>query len=834
MLEKLCNGIVKHRRKIGVLFLVLIILSLIGMTEVKINYDLSQYIPEDMPSKKALEVTKEEFGMQSTARIMLNNITLPEAKEYKEKIEKIDGIYKVMWINDEIDVNQPESFIDREELEKYYKDGSALFDIMFDEDDYSDKTYDAVGEIQKILPENTNMSGSAVDNRSTREHLQSEMITIMLFLVPLTLIILLLTTDSYFSSLIFIVVIGVSILLNMGTNIIFDSVSFITFSISAALQFAVSMDYSVFMLHQFETEKKKYDTEEEAMKKAVKHASLSVLSSSLTTIAGFVALAFMNFGIGKDIGFVFAKGIIFSLICVIFLMPYLILTFSKKIEKTKHKRLLPSFDKFSRATLKIGPLLIVLALIVIVPSYVAQKNNDFTYGTNSFGAGEGTKGYIDDKAIVEKFGRSNPIMLIVPNKDYYTEKQIVKELENLKIVDKVLTLVNQVPEGVPYDFIDKEIYSKFQNEKHTRIVVYVKTSSESDLAFNSLDEIKNITSKYYGDDYYYTGTIPVTIDMEEAIQSDYNIVNLISILAIVVILFFTFKSLITPIILTMMIEAGIFINMAIPYFSNDSLIFIGYLIVSSIELGATIDYAILMTNNYLRFRKHYNKKMSAMNAIKESLSSIITSGAILISAGYIIKFNSSMKAVSDMGELIGRGALISVILVVAVLPQFLALFDKLVTRKVKTFEKCNKDEKSNESTEVSSTSKDEVRNGKHYMPNKKDEARNGEHCLPNKKDEARNDEHCMPNKKDEVRNGEHCSPHKNEINHREKSELKPREYVKNRYKRYKEWRARNRENFLNKVISRAEVLKKQNEEQLSLFDKEKNEQKLSNKNDKSR
>ncbi len=727
MLEKFCEGIVKHRKRIGILFVILIVLSIIGMANSMINYDLAKYVPEDMPSKVALNLAKEEFGMQSMCRVMINDITLPEAKAYKDKIEKVDGVYRVLWISDDIDVYQPESFLDEEEISKYYKDGSSLFDVMFDDDDYSDKTYNAVSKIQEILPKNSNIAGSAIDNKASRDSLQSEMIRIMLFLIPLTIVILIITTDSYFSSIVFTIVIGVSILLNLGTNIIFESVSFVTFSISAALQFAVSMDYSVFMLHQFEQEKKKSDSEEEAMKKAVKHASLSIFSSSLTTIAGFVALAFMNFGIGKDIGLVFAKGIVFSLFCVIFLMPYLILTFNKRIEKTKHKKLLPSFDKFSRLMLKIGPLLIALSLFIIIPSYVAQRNNDFLYGTNAFGAGPGTKGYIDEHAITEKFGRSNPIMLIVPNKDYYTEKKIVKEFEDLEVVDKVLTLANQVPEGVPYDFIDRDVYNKFQNEKYTRIIVFVRTSSESELAFKSLETIRDITHKYYEDDYYYTGTIPVTIDMGESIQSDYNVVNLVSILAIVIILIFTFRSLITPIILIMVIESGIFINMSLPYFMDESLIFVGYLIVSSVELGATIDYAILMTNNYLRFRTHYNKKMSAMNAIKESLSSILTSGLILISAGYIIKFNSSMKAVADIGELVGRGALLSVILVIAVLPQFLVLFDKLVTRRIDTIEK---------------------------------------------------------------QNGTNTQNKKGEKTKAKKIGIKPREYVKERHKKYKEWKAK--------------------------------------------
>ncbi|MBR6252838.1 MAG: MMPL family transporter [Clostridia bacterium] len=756
-MEKLSEFIVKHRHKIGIVFIILIFLAVIGMINSKINYDLTKYVPDDMPSKVALDLSTKEFGMQGTARLMLNNVTLVEAKEYKEKIINIDGVYRVMWLDDKYDVYQPIEFIDKEELEKYYKDGCALFDIMFEEDDYSNVTNEAVGKIQKLIPEDACFIGAAVDNKSTRDNIQSEMVVIMAFLIPLTLIVLLLTTDSYFSSVVFITVISVSILLNLGTNIIFESVSFITFSISAALQFAVSMDYSVFMLHQFETEKQRFpDDNETAMKKAVKHSISSVFSSSLTTVAGFIALAFMSFGIGKDIGFVFAKGIVFSLLCVIFLMPYLILTFNKLIEKTKHKRILPSFDRFSRATLKVGPFLIIAALIIIVPSYVAQKNNNFLYGASSFSGGPGTKIYEDEPKIIEKFGRSNPILLIVPNKDYYTEKQLVEEIEDVRAVDKILTLVNEVPEGVPYDFVDRETYSKFQNEKYTRILVYVKTSSESELATSTLKEITDITSKYYGNDYYYTGTIPVTLDMQKSIEKDYNIVNWISIIAIIIILIFTFKSFVTPILLTLVIEAGIFINMAIPFYADESLIFIGYLIVSSIELGATIDYAILLTNNYIKFRKHYNKKMAAATAIKESLSSIITSGAILIIAGYILKFVSSLKAVSDMGELIGRGALISVILVVAVLPQLLSMFDFLVTRKVETFEKKQLGDSSD---------------GKQNKSNKK------------------------------------------------KDRIKDKKYKKNRIISYFEWRKRNKELLIVKLIE--DRKKQRQNEQISMFEDEK-------------
>lgn len=699
-MKKLCDFIVRFRKQIGIFFFCFFLLACYWIPKVEINYDLSSYIPEDCSSKIALNLAEEEFGMQSSARIMINRVSLVEAKEYKEKIEAVDGVYMVSWLDDSFDVYQPESFMDEEEVEKYYKDESALLEVMFEEDDYSSKTNQALTEIYKILPEDTNFMGPSVDAKSTRDSIQSEMIMIMGFLIPLTIVILILTTDSYFSSLIFIIVILVSIVLNMGTNLIFDQVSFLTYSISAALQFAVSMDYSVFMLHQFEEEKQKTKDTKEAMKKAIYNAIGSIFSSSLTTVVGFLALAFMSFGIGKDIGFVFAKGIFFSLLCVIFLMPLLILTFQKQIESTKHKRFLPTFERFAKGTVKLGGILILITAILVVPSCVAQKENHFLYGVAAFGSGEGTKAYEDEQKIVEKFGRSNPILLLVPNESYYTEKEMISDLEELETVDRVLALANLVPEGVPYDFIEQDLYEKFQTENYTRMIIYVKTASESDLATETLTKIQEVATQYYGDTWKCTGTIPVTLDMKDSIESDYNRVNLISILLILVILIFTFHSFLIPLVLTLVIEAGIFVNMAIPYFSDTSLIFMGYLIVSSIELGATIDYAILMTNHYIRIRKKKDKKVAVVESIQESLPSILTSGAILISAGYLIKYCSSLKAISDMGELIGRGALISVVLVVMVLPQILVLLDRFIIKEKKETKKETKEENESEKEEV--------------------------------------------------------------------------------------------------------------------------------------
>lgn len=680
-MERLAKFIVKHRAKIGVFFVVALVISLLLMPKVSVNYDLSEYISDDEPAKHALNTVRDEFGMQGFAQLMLNDVTLIEAKNIKDKITNVDGVDMVLWLDDECDVYQPMAFISEDLLKDYYKDGSALMNILFKEDEYSIRTDEAITEIREIIPENSELIGSAVVNKESRDALKTEVAFIMAILVPIVIVILLITTTSWFSPLLFIAVIGLSILLNMGSNVIFDNVSFITYSIVAALQLAVSMDYSVFMLHQFEEEKKKEKDLETAMVNTICKSSLSILSSAMTTIAGFLALAFMNFGIGKDMGFVFAKGIVLSLICVIFFMPYLILKFDKQIQQTTHRSLLPSFEKFAVWLQKFKFVIVLIIAIIILPAYVGQRNNEFLYGSSSFSGGEGSEIYASEQKIIEKFGRNNMMVLLVPKGDYVSEKQLADDLDNLRVVKKVQTLVNSVPEGMPDAFVPQSAYEKFRTDNYTRYLIYVRTSEESDLAFEVLDQLNETIGTYYSD-YELTGATPVTRDIKNAIESDYNVVNFVSLLAVMVILLVTFRSLLLPIILIAVIEIGVFINMSVPFFTGTSLMFLCYMIVSCIQLGATIDYAILMTNNYLIQRESFDKKKAVIEAIKRTTPAILTSGSILVMASFLLKKCSSVHAVSVMGGLIERGTILSIVLVLALLPPLLCWFDTAIKKSI--------------------------------------------------------------------------------------------------------------------------------------------------------
>ena len=676
MIEKMAELIVHKRRIIGRIFIIAILISLVEIPFVKINYDLSEYIPNTEESKIGMNKLSEEFAMQGFARVMIPHVSLVQAKEYKDKIAKVDGVDTVIWLDDVTNINSPVSYIDQELLEDYYVDENALIEIMFSEDDYSMKTNRAISEILKIVPEDSSMIGSAVETKSSQDTLTNQVTKIMIMVVPVVVIILILTTNSYYSPLLFLTVIGTSIILNMGSNIIFPHVSFITFSIVAALQLAVSMDYSVFLLHEFEADEQE-DAEKSMITSIVKACS-SVTSSALTTVSGFLALAFMSFTIGKDMGLVFAKGILFSLVCVIFFMPYLILKFYPLVEKGRHKSWIPNFEKYTKPLKVISYLFIAISLILAIPSYVAQKQNTFLYGTASFGGGEGTKVYEDEKKMNEIFGRSTPIIVLVPKGNYVDEKALVDELDEMPAVKNVMSLAGMVGEGVPDSFVPVDQYAKLRNDHYSRIIIFVKTATESKTAYAVTTQIDETVQKYFGENYYLTGVIPITMDIETVINKDYQKVNWLSILAVMVILLLTFQSIVLPVILIAVIEVGIFINMAIPYYMGTSMMFIGYLIVSAIELGATIDYAILMTNHYLDARKENEKHQARQIAVAKSIPSILTSGGILVSAAFLIKIGSTISAVSEIGGLIARGALISMLLVVFVLPYLLILFDKII------------------------------------------------------------------------------------------------------------------------------------------------------------
>lgn len=679
--QKTAELIVKKRHYLEMLFIVLIFLNIIKAPLVKVNYDLTEYLPSYTESKVAIDLMEQEFGYPGTARIMITDVSVYEAYVYKQMLENIDGVDMVNWMS--ADVYMTKEFIQLENQKDYYKDRCAVMDITFDKGDNEQETKDAIEEIEQLLGEKGRYAGPAVENKSLEVTLTKEMQVIMVVAVVLILLILCLTTESWFEPILFLSVMGIAIILNMGTNLFLGTISFMSSSVAAVLQLATSMDYSVFLLHTYVRRKEETPEDKEgAMVGALKESAVPILSSAMTTFVGFMALLAMRFGLGRDVGLVLGKSILCSVATVLLLMPALLLRFGDKIEKTKHKTIIPQFKTASRVVFKLRYIVLALMAVIVLPAYVAQNMNSFTFGNSALGRSEGTKVYEDTREIEEKFGRSNLYLLLIPNETPIKERALADELEDLYYVKSITGISNVLPVGIPESIIPESIKDMLRTENYTRMLLYTRTDTESEMAFETSDEIKGIVRKYYPENSYVVGNTPSTQDLKELMVPDYAVTNVLSLLAVAVVVAIAFKSFLLPVLVLIPITVATYINMTVPYLQGESFMFNGFIIVSCIQLGATVDYSILLTNNYMYNREHgMEKNQAALDALQRSMLSIITSGTILTVAGYGIYFISSVSAISSLGHLIGRGGLISMCMVILAVPALLTVFDRLVFKE---------------------------------------------------------------------------------------------------------------------------------------------------------
>lgn len=679
--DRLLTSAVKRRNLIEKIFLVLTVCCLLCYPFVGVNYDLSTYLPQSAPTKQALDVMEREFGYPGIARIMLKDVSLYQAKAIREKISNVDGVDVVAGPDTLSDVYMGNNFVQNDWTDEFYKDGNAVMEIIFKDGDADKSTRAALDEIYDIVGrDNACFSGSAVSSQSREQSIKREITIAMAIAMVIIFAILTLTTTSWFEPVLFVTVMAVAIIMNMGSNIIFGTISFFTFSTSAILQLAVSMDYSIFLQHTFTRYRETGMDREAAMVYALREACKSVLASGATTIVGFIVLVWMEFTIGKDVGFVLTKGILCSLAAVLFFMPAMILKYDARIEKTQHKPFLPPFDKFAHLMHKLRWPVLIVCLLIAVPCYFGQGLNHFYYGDEALGAGPGTRYYEDTQQINEVFGKSNVVLGIVPTGSNPREKEMTQELNDLPFVNYAVSLADALPQGVPESFLPSNLVEKLHTKDYARVIVSMATDQESTYAFECSDKLTNVVRKYYPDDSYVIGMTPTTIDIRDILSRDYNRVSMLSLLGVIVIVLLTFKSILVPIFVIIPIEIAIYLNMTIPYLIGDSMVYIGYIIVSCLQLGATIDYAILMTNNYLDERKEHSSQDAAMRAISRSALSILTSGSILTVVGYLLYFTSSIQAISQVGRLVGRGAMLSMILVLSLLPALLSAFDKQIMR----------------------------------------------------------------------------------------------------------------------------------------------------------
>ena len=678
--RRLADFIVDHNKLIRNFVILLVIFNAICYFFVNVNYDLTSYLPNTVPSKIAINKMKEIFGYPGTGRLMIRDVSIYEAKSYKNEIEKVDGVDQVVWLDTTTQVYTSSDFIQGDDVSDFYKDGNAVMDITFQEGDTDERTKMAIDEIQKIVGEKGDLVGMAPTNKFIEESVSHGMREIMAIAVLVIFLILLLTTTSWFEPVLFLTVIGCAIVLNKGTNIFLGTISYITNNISDVLQLATSMDYSVFLLHAYERERENGLEKKAAMKSGLLKTITTILASSMTTFFGFIVLVFMKFKMGFDLGVVMSKSIIFSLMMVIFLMPSLLLSWSDLIDRTRHRPFLPSFDGFSRFIARVSPVVLTVSLVLAGPVYIAQGMNHFLYGTDATGAGPRTRIYQEQKAIDEEFGRSNLLVAIVPANTPNQEKLLVEDLKDREYVKKVMSLSGYLPEGVPEDILPGSVTELFHKDGYARLLIYIKTKSESTASYQYTEEVKNILHSYYPENAYLTGETPTTQDMQKILIPDYQLVNNLAMISIFIVVSLSFHSVLMAIAAMIPIMMAIYTNMAIPYLQGDTLIFIAYAVVSCIQLGSTIDYAISETENYLQIREsEKNRHKAAAEMIKLSFPSILTSGTILITCGYTISIISPIPAISEVGHLVGRGAIFSMSFVVTIMPILLQLIDPFIT-----------------------------------------------------------------------------------------------------------------------------------------------------------
>lgn len=672
-MDGLTRGITRHKKLVIAIFLVATVISAVLILGVSVNYDLTDYLPEDSESTIALDLMYEEFGSGvPNTRVMVRNLTLTGAVEMKEKIAQAPGVTGVMWLDDTQDMSTPIELMDSATVEQYWHDGTALYQVTIEEGRESE----AVAALYEMLGSDVAISGNSANTASMQNLVVSEVVGAASILIPIIIIILLLTTTSWISPALFLLTIGVAVLINMGTNVVFGEISFVTQSVSPILQLAVSLDYAIFLLNSFGRHRQEVDSSETAMRLAIKESFSSIAASAATTLFGFMALMFMRFGIGSDLGLNLMKGIVLSYVSVMVFLPALALASVKLLDKTSHRPIIHTGKRLGRALVKVRIPALILVLIAVIPCYLAQTRADFLYGN---GTPDTRTDYgRDTVAINEEFGESNALVLLVPRGDPGAEAKMAEELAGIDHVTSVLSYAGTVG-AVPEGFLDESIVSQFYSDGYARIIMYTDTSEEGDEAFAVVEQVRAAADKYYSESWL-CGQSANLYDMRDVVTADSTLVNWIAIGFIFLTLLVTFKSATLPFILLFVIEAAIWINLSVPYFADQPLVYIGYLVINTVQLGATIDYAILMTNGYAANRRTMGKREAVVATLNTNFESVLTSGVILTAAGLCLGFVSSLQVVAELGILLARGTVLSMAMVVLALPALLMLFDPLTAR----------------------------------------------------------------------------------------------------------------------------------------------------------
>ena len=675
-MRKLYESIVNHKKTVIVAFVMAMIVSAVCSTMVNVNYDINDYLPDGTASTVALDTMNEEYDMSiPNARVMVSNLTVAQALEMKQKLSEIEGVEDVTWLDDVVDTDIPLETADKDTVENYYKDNKALFTVTINEH----TRIETVNAIRDLIGDDNSMAGAAINTAIAAQATNKEVKNIIFLVIPICLAVLFLTSSSWIEPILLLGSIGVAILLNKGSNLIFGTISFVTNAAGGVLQLAVSMDYSIFLLHRFQEMREEGQAPKEAMINALCKSTGSILSSGLTTVIGFAALILMRFKIGPDMGLAMAKAIFISLVTVFVLFPVILLYCYPLIDKTAHKSLLPNFEKFGRFVTKLMVPAVLVFVLFIIPCNLGQKENFFSYGSSQIFSTDTQIGS-DTKKIEDIFGKSNNLVLMVPKGDLQKESQLSKDLHNMPEVSSILSYVDNAGAEVPMDYVDNDTLSKLISDNYSRLVLTVDADFEGEKTFALIEEIRALAKTYYGDEYLLAGESASTYDLMDTITKDNDRVNLIAIGAVFLVLLLSMKSLSIPVILVLAIETAIWINLSVPYFTNDFVFYIAYLIISSVQLGATVDYAILLTSRYMEVRETASRKDTVVETLRSTTVSIMTSASILTIAGILLWKVSTHGVLSQLGHLLARGTALSTVIVLFVIPGMLYIGDKLVQK----------------------------------------------------------------------------------------------------------------------------------------------------------
>ena len=674
------KAVVKHRILILIVVLVLMIPSVLGMAGTRINYDMLDYLPKDMETVIGQNELLEDFGKGAFSFIIVEDMPAKDVAALKEKIEQVNHVETVLWYDSIADLSIPMELLPDKIYNEFNTENATMMAVFFDTSTSSDITMDAIREIRQIAGKQCFISGMSALVTDLKDLCEKEEPIYVGIAVLLACVAMLVFLDSWLVPFGFLASIGMMILLNLGTNYFMGEISYITKALSAVLQLAVTMDYSIFLWHSYNEQRTRCDDNKAAMAVAIKETLASVVGSSITTVAGFIALCFMSFTMGRDLGIVMAKGVLLGVLGCVTVLPALILVFDKPLQKTKHKSLIPNMGGFAKGVVRIFPVFIVIFALLIPPAYYGySKTNDEVYYDMGQCLPEDMEYVIANSKLSEDFDIASTHMLLVDaNLPAKSVRSMMKEMEQVDGVKYVLGLESVIGSRIPEEILPESITSILKNDKWELLLINSEYKVASDAVNDQISDLNTILKKY-DESGMLIGEAPCMKDMIETTSHDFQVVNAISILAIFIIIALVEKSLSLPFILISVIEVAIFINLGLPHYLGQSLPFIAPICISTIQLGATVDYAILMTTRYKAERIRGNGKKDAVwTALSTSIPSIIVSGMGLFAATFGVAIYSDIDIIGSMCMLMARGAIVSMLAVIFILPALLLLCDKII------------------------------------------------------------------------------------------------------------------------------------------------------------